>query len=66
MAHRPKLTHKQVVRLLWGIFGLAMLIEAGLAYHAWSVHDVVGAGLVGTAWCREGLITLIERIVETA
>jgi len=63
--HKPKLTRKQAVRVLWGFFALAIVAEAGLAYHALTVHDVVGGGLVLTAWCRETVVALVEHVAES-
>lgn len=66
MPRKHKLTHKQASSMLWGLFIAALVAEGGLAWHAWSLHDVVGSGLVVTAWCRESIITLVEHLaVET-
>ncbi len=48
--------------MLWGFFTLALIAEGGLAWHAWSLHDVVGSGLVLSAWCRESVMALIEHL----
>lgn len=66
MARKHKLTHSQAVRMLWGFFVVALIAEAGLAWHAWSVHDVVGSGLVVTAWCRESVLALVEHFAIEA
>ncbi len=66
MAPKHKLTHKQAVRMLWSFFTLAVLVEAGLAWHAWNLHDVVGGGLVVTAWCRESVLALVEHLAVEA
>lgn len=60
--NKHTLTHAQTVRILWGLFALAVCAELGLAVHALSMHDVVGGGLAFTALTRDSLITLIERV----
>lgn len=63
--HRPKLTPREARRVLWCFFGAAVLAEAGLAFHAWSVRDVTTGGLVLSAWAREYLVAAIEHIGES-
>lgn len=62
---RPKLTPKEARRVLYAFFALAVASEAGLAIHAWSVHDAITSGLVVSAWAREYVIGAIEHIGES-